>query len=68
MLNLILVIHCHQPIGNFDHVFDMARKKCYRPLVEILESHPAVKLGLHFSGQVVEPSAVICLLSSGGFA
>jgi|GEM_PF-1473242 alpha-amylase/alpha-mannosidase (GH57 family) len=54
MLNLILVIHCHQPIGNFGHVFDMAHKKCYRPLLELLESHPAVKGGLHFSGPLLE--------------
>ena len=54
MLHLIMVIHCHQPVGNFDHVFEMAHEKCYRPLLELLEAHPIIKLGLHFSGPLME--------------
>ncbi len=54
MLNFVMVIHCHQPVGNFDHVFDMAHEKCYRPLLDLLRSHPSVKVGLHFSGPLLE--------------
>ncbi|MDY7035889.1 MAG: alpha-amylase/4-alpha-glucanotransferase domain-containing protein [Thermodesulfobacteriota bacterium] len=54
MLDLIMVIHCHQPVGNFDEVFDLGHKKCYRPLLELLEAHPAVKVGLHFSGPLFQ--------------
>ncbi|UCF82879.1 MAG: DUF1926 domain-containing protein [Desulfobacteraceae bacterium] len=54
MLDLIMVIHCHQPVGNFDHVFEMAHEKCYRPLLELLEAHPAIRVGLHFSGPLID--------------
>ncbi|MCG2777575.1 MAG: DUF1926 domain-containing protein [Desulfobacterales bacterium] len=53
-MNLIMVIHCHQPVGNFDHVFKMAHDKCYRPLLDLLQDHPAVRVGLHFSGPLLE--------------
>ena len=49
-----MVIHCHQPVGNFDHVFEMAHEKCYRPLLELLETHPSIRVGLHFSGPLME--------------
>ena len=42
MMDFVMVIHCHQPVGNFDNVFDLAHKKCYRPLLELLSAHPAV--------------------------
>ncbi len=48
-IDLIMVIHCHQPVGNFDHVFNMAHDKCYRPLLDLIEAFPEVKVGLHFS-------------------
>ena len=54
MLDFVMVIHCHQPVGNFDNVFDLAHKKCYRPLLELLSAHPAVKVGLHLSGPLLE--------------
>ena len=54
MLNLVMVIHCHQPVGNFDHVFDLAHERCYRPLLDLLAVHPSVKVGLHFSGPLLE--------------
>ena len=53
-MNLIMVIHCHQPVGNFDHVLDMAHDKCYRPLLDLIEAFPEVKVGLHFSGPLLE--------------
>ena len=54
MLDLVMVIHCHQPVGNFDHVFEMAVEKCYRPILELLKAHPCVKVGVHFSGSLLE--------------
>ncbi|MBC8178831.1 MAG: DUF1925 domain-containing protein, partial [Deltaproteobacteria bacterium] len=53
-MNLIMVIHCHQPVGNFDHVFHMAHDKCYRPLLDLIEAFPEVRVGLHFSGPLLE--------------
>lgn len=54
MLNLVMVLHCHQPVGNFDHVFSMAMDKCYRPLLDILYKHPNIKTAVHFSGPLLE--------------
>ncbi|MDY6852658.1 MAG: alpha-amylase/4-alpha-glucanotransferase domain-containing protein, partial [Thermodesulfobacteriota bacterium] len=54
MMNLVMALHCHQPVGNFDHVFELAHEKCYRPLLDILAAHPAIALGIHFSGPLLE--------------
>lgn len=54
MLNLVIVLHCHQPVGNFDHVFQMAFEKCYQPILNLLNNHPLIKVGLHFSGPLLE--------------
>jgi hypothetical protein len=43
-------IHNHQPIGNFDFVFEEACQNSYFPFIEILKKHPGFKLSFHFSG------------------
>lgn len=43
-------IHNHQPIGNFEQVFEKACKKCYSPFLELLEKYPFFKLSLHYCG------------------
>ncbi len=52
--HFIPIIHAHQPVGNFDHVIESAYTKCYLPFVEMLLRHPAVRLGLHYSGCLLE--------------
>lgn len=47
---LALAIHNHQPVGNFEFVFEEAFEKAYLPLVELLERHPSVRLALHYTG------------------
>ena len=49
-INLALIFHNHQPVGNFDGVFQAAYDNAYLPLVALLERHPAVKVAMHFSG------------------
>jgi 4-alpha-glucanotransferase len=51
---LVLLIHAHQPVGNFDDVLESAYAKSYLPFVELLEKHPAIRLGLHYSGSLLE--------------
>ncbi len=51
-LDFHFVVHCHQPVGNFDGVFREAYEKSYKPLIKTLLRHPAVKFGLHISGPV----------------
>ncbi|MCL5772921.1 MAG: DUF1926 domain-containing protein [Firmicutes bacterium] len=45
-----LGIHNHQPVGNFESVFEDAYKKSYLPFIELLEAHPAIKISMHYSG------------------
>lgn len=52
-ISLIMVLHGHQPVGNFDSVFALATKVCYRPVVETFAKYPEFKLGLHFSGPLL---------------
>lgn len=51
---LLMAIHNHQPVGNFEHVFDMAFRDCYKPLLKELDRHPRFKFTLHFSGPLWE--------------
>ena len=53
-VSLALVIHSHQPVGNFDHVIEDAYQKCYAPFVRALHSYPRIRLSLHFSGILLE--------------
>ena len=47
---LSLVFHNHQPVGNFENVFAEAYERSYLPLVEVLERHPKIGVGMHFTG------------------
>ena len=51
---LLLLIHSHQPVGNFENVFESAYQKAYLPFVEALGRHPSVRVGLHYSGPLLE--------------
>ncbi|HXX38786.1 MAG TPA: alpha-amylase/4-alpha-glucanotransferase domain-containing protein [bacterium] len=53
-LALALVIHNHQPVGNFDHVFARATDLAYEPMVAALERHPRIRLALHYTGPVLQ--------------
>ena len=51
--HLALLIHAHQPCGNFEHVLEKAYETCYLPFILELEKHPGVHLGLHYSGPLL---------------
>ena len=53
-LHLVLLIHAHQPVGNFDEVFERAYQRSYQPFLDSLGRHPGVRLGLHYSGPLLE--------------
>ena len=53
-INLGLVFHMHQPVGNHGFVFEELFEKSYEPLIACLERHPEVKAGLHFSGPLLD--------------
>lgn len=49
-----MAFHCHQPIGNFDRVFEEATQKAYDPFLTVLEGHPQIKVSLHYSGCLLD--------------
>jgi 4-alpha-glucanotransferase len=51
---LVLLIHAHQPVGNFDDVLERAYKDSYLPFIEVLARHPLIRIGLHYSGPLLE--------------
>jgi hypothetical protein len=52
--NLVLLIHAHQPIGNFDEVIERTYVRSYLPFLDCLSKHPHVRMGLHYSGPLLE--------------
>jgi alpha-amylase len=53
-INLLLGVHNHQPVGNFEFVFKEAFQKAYDPFIRTLYKYPGVKLNLHFSGALLQ--------------
>ena len=51
---LLLLIHAHQPIGNFESVFENSYQKSYLPFIRAVERHPGIRIGLHISGPLLE--------------
>ncbi len=53
-IRLVLVLHDHQPIGNFEGVFEQAYEDAYKPFLDVFERYPRLKMGLHTSGPLME--------------
>lgn len=53
-INTIFAIHNHQPIGNFDAVFEEACRRSYRPFLDVLYGHPSLKITQHWTGPLLE--------------
>lgn len=53
-VRFVFVLHDHQPVGNFDGVFEQAYLDSYRPFLDLLERHPGIRLALHTSGPLAE--------------
>ena len=47
-------VHNHQPVGNFDLVFDTACRKCYFPYLQLLADNPQFRSSIHFSGVLLD--------------
>src|SRR5579884_3361699 len=48
--HLSLLIHAHQPLGNFESVQEDVYRLAYLPFIEELARHPAIRIALHYSG------------------
>ena len=53
-IRFVLALHNHQPIGNFDHVFERAYQDSYRPFLELFSRYESLKIALHTSGSLME--------------
>ncbi len=49
-VHFILGVHNHQPIGNFDFVFEKAYLQAYLPFLAAMEKHPAIHWNMHTTG------------------
>ncbi len=54
LVNLNMVIHNHQPVGNLHRVFEWAYDQCYRHIIDVLEAHPGISMSLHISGPLLD--------------
>ena len=49
-----LLLHNHQPVGNFPWVFQLVYEEAYLPMIAALERHPTVRLSLHYTGSLLD--------------
>jgi alpha-amylase len=50
MVKLVIALHNHQPVGNFESVLEEAFRLAYAPFFDVLERHPSLRVSVHFSG------------------
>lgn len=50
--HLVFIVHAHQPGGNFEHVLEECHQNSYEPFLALLEKHPRIRVGLHYSGSL----------------
>jgi alpha-amylase len=53
-IRFVFALHNHQPVGNFDGVFEGAYRDSYAPFLELLEGYPEIPISLHTSGCLME--------------
>ena len=54
MIRFVFTLHDHQPIGNFDCVFEQAYQDSYRLFLDLFEQYPRMRIALHTSGPLLE--------------
>lgn len=53
-VQFIFGIHLHQPVGNFDWVFEDAYQKSYKSFIDTYKKYPDISLVIHVSGPLLE--------------
>ena len=51
---IALIIHNHQPVGNFEFVMEENYTQAYLPFLKVLEDSPEIKCHFHFSGPLID--------------
>lgn len=52
-VRLCLVLHNHQPIGNFDGIIEQAYQDSYLAFLDVFESYDPLRISLHTSGPLL---------------
>ncbi|MGI9515442.1 MAG: alpha-amylase/4-alpha-glucanotransferase domain-containing protein [Pirellulaceae bacterium] len=52
-IRLCLLLHNHQPVGNFDYVVEDAYQDSYKPFLDLLVTYPTIPVSLHTSGPLL---------------
>lgn len=52
-LKLCMVLHAHQPVGNFDGTVEEVYNLCYLPFLQEFRRQPSVRVSLHYSGSLL---------------
>jgi len=52
-IRFALVLHNHQPVGNFEHVFEQAYQESYLPFLEVFRRYDMLRMSLHTSGSLM---------------
>ena len=50
---VVLMMHAHQPSGNFQHVFEESYQNSYNAFLSLIEKHPQIRVALHYSGPLL---------------
>lgn len=53
-IRFALALHNHQPIGNFDHVFEQSYQESYLPFLDVFSRYDNIRISLHTSGSLIE--------------
>ena len=53
-LRFAFALHDHQPVGNFDGVFESSYRDGYAPFLELIEQYQEIPVSLHTSGCLME--------------
>ncbi len=51
---LSLVFHNHQPVGQFEFVNEHCVETAYKPFIQLMEQHPGIQCGIHFTGSLLD--------------
>ena len=51
-IKFIFALHNHQPVGNFDDVFERAYEKSYKPFLKAVHRNN-LPVTMHFSGELL---------------
>lgn len=53
-IRFAIVLHNHQPVGNFEHVFEQAYRDSYLPFLDVFSRYETLRISLHTSGPLME--------------